>query len=126
MDACTIDYVVQQAPRSAEDSIIDILTGAANDEDYRRVFRLVTVRDAMADLLTPRQYDYLAMAVDGISQQGIAFLYGVDHSTVSRTIGRAKNRLAVYLRFGLLPRLDVDTQRAYISAREADKRAAPL
>lgn len=126
MDAHTIDYVVQQAPRATEDSIIDILTGAANDADYRRVFRLVTVRDAMADLLTPRQYDYLAMSIDGISQQGIARLFGVDCSTVSRTIGRAKNRLAVYLRFGLLPRLDVDTQRAYISAREADKRAAPL
>lgn len=126
MDAHIIDYVVPHAPRAAEDSIIDILTGSASDADYRRVFRLVTVRDAMADLLTPRQYDYLAMSIDGISQQGIARLYGVDHSTVSRTIGRAKNRLAVYLRFGLLPRLDADTQRAYISAREADKRAAPV
>lgn len=120
-------YAVQQGIRAPEQSIIDILTGAADDADYRRVFRVITVRDAMCNLLTPRQYDYLAMSIDGISQQGIARLYGVDCSTVSRTISRAKYRLALYLRYGLLPRMEPDIQRAYMTARaEVDKRAAPV
>lgn len=78
------------------------------DEDVCRVWRVATVRAAMSDLLTPVQYGYLADHIAGMSYTDIAAAAGVDPSTVSRTCGRARARLARYMIYGVSARSTAD------------------
>lgn len=74
---------------------------AENDaEDQGRNHALKMMRVAIREELTEKQFQYInAYYAEGISMTEIAALYGVDRSTVSRTIGRARNRLKKILRY---------------------------
>lgn len=71
-----------------------------NDEQLSRLRR--NLRLAREQELTPRQRQLLAMYYDqGLSMPQIAARLGINRSTVSRIIRRAKDRLYRCLRYGL-------------------------
>ncbi len=71
-----------------------------NENDLRRLKR--NLRVAREEELTARQRELLRLRYDeSMSVTEIAGLLGVDKSTVSRTISRAKRRLYKCLRYGL-------------------------
>ena len=71
-----------------------------NDEQLARLRR--NLRKARVQELTPRQQEVLALYYDeGMKMVEIARKLGIDPSTVSRTLSRAKARLYRCLRYGL-------------------------
>lgn len=71
-----------------------------NDEQLSRLRR--NLRLARKQELTPRQQQVLTLYYDrGMNMPQIARQLGVNRSTVSRTIRRAKERLYRCLRYGL-------------------------
>lgn len=71
-----------------------------NDEQLARLRR--NLRKARVQELTPRQQEVLALYYDeGLKMVEIARELGIDPSTVSRTLSRAKARLYRCLRYGL-------------------------
>ncbi len=71
-----------------------------NDERLRRMRR--NLRLAREEVLTPRQREVVALYFDqGMTIGQIAMHLGVNRSTVSRTLGRAKRRLFISLRYSL-------------------------
>lgn len=71
-----------------------------NDEQLARLRR--NLRKARVQELTPRQQEVLALYYDqGMKMVEIARELGIDPSTVSRTLRRAKTRLYRCLRYGL-------------------------
>lgn len=74
--------------------------GGDNSEQLSRLRR--NLRKAREQELTPRQQQMLAMYFDdGQSMVEIAGELGVNRSTVSRTLMRARRRLYRCLRYGL-------------------------
>lgn len=74
--------------------------GGDNSERLNRLRR--NLRKAREQELTPRQRQMLEMYFDdGQSMVEIAEILGVNRSTVSRTLMRAKRRLYRCLRYGL-------------------------
>ena len=73
---------------------------ATNEESLARLRKNLTM--AIQEELTPRQREILQLHLsEGLSQARIAERLGVDKSTVSRTVGRAKRNLARVLRYSL-------------------------
>lgn len=73
---------------------------ADNSEQLSRLRR--NLRQAREQELTPRQREMLALYFDqGMTIPQIAGELGVNRSTVSRTLQRAKNRLYRCLRYAL-------------------------
>jgi RNA polymerase sigma factor (sigma-70 family) len=71
-----------------------------NSERLERLYR--NLRKARKWELTPRQQQMLCMYFDdGRNMTQIALELGVNRSTVSRTLARAKQRLYRCLRYGL-------------------------
>ena len=71
-----------------------------NAEQMDRLRR--NLRQARERELTPRQRQMLALYYDrGLTMSQIAGRLGVNRSTVSRTLRRARDRLYRYLRYGL-------------------------
>ena len=71
-----------------------------NSELLTRLHR--NLRLAREQELTPRQREVLALYYDrGLKMSQIARKLGINRSTVSRTIGRAKQRLYRYLQYTL-------------------------
>lgn len=64
-----------------------------------------TVAMAIREELSPKQQEYLTMYYfDKLTMDEIAKVYGVNKSTVCRTINRAENRIAKVMRYAF-PRL---------------------
>ena len=75
-------------------------TAEDNESDLRRLKR--NLRRARSEVLTERQREMLRMNFEqGKTVTEIAQELGVNKSTVSRTIARAKHRLYVSLRYTL-------------------------
>ena len=73
---------------------------ATNEESLARLRKNLTM--AIQEELTPRQQEILQLHLsEGLSQARIAERLGVDKSTVSRTVARAKRNLARVLRYSL-------------------------
>lgn len=73
---------------------------ATNEESLARLRKNLTM--AIQEELTPRQQEILQLHLsEGLSQARIAERLGVDKSTVSRTVARAKKNLARVLRYSL-------------------------
>lgn len=71
-----------------------------NDEQLERLRR--NLRLAREQVLTPRQKEVLTLYYDyGLTMGQIACRLGLNHSTVSRTLERARKRLYEALRFSL-------------------------
>ena len=71
-----------------------------NSDQLERLRR--NLRRAREQELTPRQREVLALYYDrGLKMSQIARKLGINRSTVSRTIGRAKQRLYRYLQYTL-------------------------
>ena len=71
-----------------------------NDEQLSRLRR--NLRDARLRELTPRQRQMVELYYDQqMNTTAIAQLLGVQRSTVSRTLRRARARLYQFLRYGL-------------------------
>lgn len=71
-----------------------------NSEQIQRLRR--SLRAARTAELTPRQAELLRLHIDeGLSMREIARRQGVSPSTVSRTLGRARERLRRCLRYGM-------------------------
>ena len=71
-----------------------------NDEQLSRLRR--NLRDARLRELTPRQRQMVELDYDQqMNTTAIAQLLGVQRSTVSRTLRRARARLYQFLRYGL-------------------------
>ena len=71
-----------------------------NAEQMDRLRR--NLRQARERELTPRQRQMVALYYDrGLTMAQIAGRLGVNRSTVSRTLRRARDRLYRYLRYGL-------------------------
>ncbi|WP_417044407.1 sigma-70 family RNA polymerase sigma factor [Dysosmobacter sp.] len=71
-----------------------------NAEQMDRLRR--NLRQARERELTPRQRQMVALYYDrGLTMTQIAGRLGVNRSTVSRTLRRARDRLYRYLRYGL-------------------------
>ena len=69
-----------------------------NEEQMARLLR--NLRKAREEELTPRQRQILEMRFDqNMNGAEIAEALGVNRSTVSRTIIRAKNRLSKFLKY---------------------------
>ena len=74
----------------------------AEDNSDQRERLLRNLRRAREQELTPRQREMLALYYDrGLKMNQIAKRLGVNRSTVSRTINRAKERLYRCLRYAL-------------------------
>ena len=74
----------------------------AEDNSDQRERLLRKLRRAREQELTPRQREVLALYYDrGLKMSQIARKLGINRSTVSRTIGRAKQRLYRYLQYTL-------------------------
>lgn len=74
----------------------------AGDNSDRRERLLRNLRKAREQELTPRQRQVLALYYDkGLKMNQIARRLGVNRSTVSRTVKRAKDRLYRCLRYSL-------------------------
>ena len=75
-------------------------TAEDNHDQLERLRR--NLRRAREQELTPRQREVLALYYDrGLKMSQIARKLGINRSTVSRTIGRAKKRLYRYLQYTL-------------------------
>ena len=75
-------------------------TGEDNDEQLERLRR--NLRRAMEMELTPRQREIVQLHFDcGLSVSEIARQEGVQKSTVSRTLKRARERLKSHLQYSL-------------------------
>lgn len=75
-------------------------TAGDNEGDLRRLHRNLSV--ARLEELTPRQRQILHMSYEeGKSMTAIAQELGINKSTVSRTLSRAKHRLYRCLRYGI-------------------------
>lgn len=84
---------------------LDELYGCDNSHTYEILKQ--KLRKAMSEELTPRQLYVLKLYyVDGFKIPHIAGMLGVNKSTVSRTLGRAKERLRRCLRYGAAELLD--------------------
>ena len=71
-----------------------------NDEQLSRLRR--NLRDARLRELTPRQRQMVELYYDQqMNTTAIAQLLGIQRSTVSRTLRRARARLYQFLRYGL-------------------------
>lgn len=113
-----IDFAIYDpsvTDRPVEESVIAVIYGDdATSFDYRRVMRIHAVRCAMGDLLTPAQHRCLSLSLAGLTQEAVANSLGVAVSTVSRTLARAKRRLAQYLVYGYMPHAPIETIRRYL------------
>lgn len=73
---------------------------ANNEENLARLRKNLAL--AIQEELTPRQQEILQMILsEGLSQAQIAKKLGVEKSTVSRTVARAKKKLERVLRYSL-------------------------
>lgn len=73
---------------------------ATNEENMARLRKNLTL--AIQEDLTPRQREILQMILsEGLSQAQIAKKLGLEKSTVSRTVARAKKKLERVLRYSL-------------------------
>lgn len=71
-----------------------------NEDQHARLRR--RLREARLEELTPRQQEFLTLYYDqGCNIPQIAEMYGINRSSVSRTLRRARARLLRALRYAL-------------------------
>lgn len=76
------------------------LSAATDAPDKNRDFALKMMGKAIREELSEKQMRYISgYYVDGMDMQEIAALHGVNKSTVSRTIKRARKKLRRVLRY---------------------------
>lgn len=84
----------------ADRAIWERTAAPGNDEQLERLRR--NLRLAREQVLTPRQKEVLTLYYDyGLTMGQIACRLGLNHSTVSRTLQRARERLYQCLRYSL-------------------------
>ena len=84
----------------ADRAIWERISAPGNDEQLERLRR--NLRLAREQVLTPRQKEVLTLYYDcGLTMGQIACRLGLNHSTVSRTLQRARDRLYQCLRYSL-------------------------
>ena len=77
-----------------------ILPAQEEGETSERRLLRQALRDVITEQLSPRQKDYLMLYYyEGLTMCEIAARYAVNVSTVSRTIARAKARIARFLHY---------------------------
>lgn len=72
-------------------------SGESNDRDVDHLKNCVRV--AIKECLTPKQLSYLMMYMNGFNQIEIAQEFGIDKSTVSRTINRALDNILDHVKY---------------------------
>ena len=93
-----------------------IAEGEDNRADLDRLKKVLPA--VLAECLTETQQKYiLSYFVDRLTLKQIGERYGVDHSTVSRTIHRGLNRAYRYLRFVSPAFIKAPQRRGYLSNR---------
>lgn len=67
-----------------------LLSGAP---DMRHSYLIMALKRSIEKDLTEKQRDYLLLYMKGVKQKEISLIYGVNQSTVTRTLSRAKKRI---------------------------------
>lgn len=81
-------------------------SGESNEMQVEHLRRCVRV--AIDEALTPKQREYLSLYLSGYSHTEIAEMCSVNVSTVSRTVGRACDRLCARIKYATGATLGVD------------------